>query len=117
MSRFPRLLVGAVLLTCVIGCASKTATSPGGTVAAADVAAFEQSVTIAETLALDYTSLPPCPATSRLCADPIVKARIKVYGQRAHDLAVALRTSPTAVALAAAQAALADFKATIPSAQ
>lgn len=114
MPRLPSLLAAALLLAPLVDCAS-TGTAPSAAAAApADVAALEQSVTIAETLALNYTSLPPCPAASGLCADPVVKAKVKAYGQRAHDLALALRTSPTAVALAAAQAALADFRATIP---
>lgn len=85
-------------------------------VSPAQVAAVEEGVTIAETLALNYTRLPPCPA-AKVCADPATKTRVKGYGQAAHDAVVTLRRSSAAgapAALAAAEAALAALVAAIP---
>lgn len=94
-----------------VACASLTPVSP------ADVDAIEVSVTIAETLALNYTKLPACPTASKVCADPATKTSVKLYGQKAHDAVRALELSSSSgapAALAAAQSALAAFQASIP---
>jgi hypothetical protein len=106
------LLAGTMLLA---GCAGTTVTSP---VSPADVAAMKSSVTIAETLALNYTRLPACPAATKVCADPVTKLRIKANGQAAHDAVKTLQLSSAAgapAAMAAAQAALDAFQASIPA--
>jgi hypothetical protein len=106
------LAVTTVILT-LAGCS--LVTTP---VSPADVSALEEAVTIAETLALNYTKLPPCPATTKLCSDPATKANIKLYGQKAHDAVKTLQASSASgapAAYAAAQAALAAFQATIPA--
>ena len=105
------LAVSAVLALVLVAC-SAAPVSP------AEVAALETGVTIAETLALDYTRLPPCPAAPA-CADPATKVRIKANGLRAHDAVVALRASSAAdapAAYAAAVAALAALEASTPPA-
>lgn len=96
------------------GCSSP-AVAP---VSPAQVAAVESGVTIAETLALNYTRLPPCPNVSKVCADPATKAKIKLDGQRAYDAVKTLQASSAEgapAALAAAQAALAAFQTSIPA--
>lgn len=102
---------GLVAVLLVAGCSNSL--QP---VSPADVAGVETEVTIAETLALNYTSLPPCPGPV-LCADPVAKAKIKTYGQAAHDAVKTLQKSSAAgapAALASAQAALTAFQRTIP---
>jgi hypothetical protein len=85
----------------------------------ADVTALEARVTIAETSALNYTRLPPCPTAAPVCAVAATKQAIKVNGQQAHDAVKALRTSSASgapAALVAAQAALFALEASIPAA-
>jgi hypothetical protein len=96
-----------------------TMSSTTNPVSPADVTALEEGVTVAETSALNYTRLPPCPTAAPVCAVPATKQAIKVNGQQAHDAAKALRTSSASdapAALAAAQAALAVLEASIPAA-
>src|SRR5271165_5975616 len=87
-------------------------------VSPADVAALEEAVTIADTVALNYTRLPPCPAGTRLCSVPASRQAIKVYAQRAHDAVKTLQAASAAdapAALAAAQAALVALQTSIPA--
>ena len=89
-------------------------TSP---VSPAGVAALEEAVTIAETMALNYTRLPPCPTAAPACSVAATKQSIKVYAQKAYDAVKTLRASSAAnapAALAAARAALAALEAAIP---
>jgi|SRR5665213_1003615 len=107
-------LTYALLALSLSGCNAITAlVNP---VAPADVAALEEATTIAETLALNYTRLPPCPSTA-LCSDLMTKQNIKLYGQKAHDAVKALQASSASgapAAYATAQAALTAFQASIP---
>lgn len=105
---FP-LLAGAMLLA---GCTTQTSSSTP-----AQITAVEEGVTIAETLALNYTRLPACPTQAPVCADPATKLRVKASGQRAHDAVKTLQVAPVAdqpAALVAAVAALSAFQAEIP---
>ncbi len=89
----------------------------GKPVSPADIAALEEGVIIADTLALNYTILQPCPTSTPLCSDAATKQRIKIYAQRAHDAVKTLQVSSAAgapAAFAAAQAALAALQASIP---
>jgi hypothetical protein len=75
-------------------------------------------VTIADTLALNYTRLPRCPTATPICADAATKQAIKGYAQRAHDAVKTLQASSASDAPAAfsvAQAALAALEASIPA--
>jgi hypothetical protein len=86
-------------------------------VSPADVAALEEAVTIADTLALNYTRLPPCPTAAPVCSVAVTKQAIKVYAQRAYEAVKTLQASSSAnapAALAAARAALAALEASIP---
>src|SRR5580765_1547037 len=86
-------------------------------VSPANVAALEEAVTIADTLALNYTSLPPCPTAAPACSVAATKQTIKVYAQKAYEAVKTLRASSSAnapAALATARAALAALEATIP---
>jgi hypothetical protein len=88
-------------------------------VSPADVAALEEGVTIADTLALNYTRLPPCPTAAPVCAVAATKQAIKGYAQRAHDAVKTLQASSASDAPAAfsvARAALAALQASIPAA-
>jgi hypothetical protein len=88
-------------------------------VSPADVAALEEGVTIADTLALNYARLPPCPTTAPVCSATATKQAIKGYAQRAHDAVKTLQASSASDAPAAfsvAQAALAALRASIPAA-
>ena len=87
-------------------------------VSPAEVATIEDSVTIADILALNYTRLPPCSAAVKLCAVAGTKQSIKLYALKARDAVAALRTSSASgapAALVAAQAALAALQASIPA--
>jgi hypothetical protein len=87
-------------------------------VSPADVATLEESVTIADTLALDYTSLPACPAAAPACSVATTKQAIKRYAQAAHDAVKTLQASSAAdapAALQAAEVALAALQASIPA--
>jgi hypothetical protein len=88
-------------------------------VSPAEVATLEEGVTIADTLALNYTRLPPCPdAATSLCSVTATKKTIKIYAQSAHDAVKTLQASSASdapAALAAAQAALAALQASIPT--
>ena len=88
-------------------------------VSPAEVAALEEGVTIADTLALNYTRLPPCPTATPVCSVAATKHSIKGCAQAAHDAVKTLQASSAAgapAALAAAQAALAALEASIPPA-
>jgi hypothetical protein len=96
-----------------------SASTAGNAVSPADVAALEEAVTIAETSALNYTRLPPCPTAAPPCSVPATRQTIKTNGQLAHDTVKTLRTSSASdapAALAVAQAALAALEASIPAA-
>ncbi len=83
-----------------------------------EVAALEEGVTIAETLALDYTMLPPCPAASGVCSVAATKQAIKLNAQKAHDAVKTLQASSGSdapAALLVAQTALAVLQASIPA--
>lgn len=104
-----------LILVSVGGCTTLSAML--NPVSPAQVYALADGVTIAETLALNYTKLPPCPTANGLCADPNTKAKIKLYGQQAYDAVKVLEASSAAgapAAYSAAQAALVAFRATIP---
>lgn len=100
----------------LIGCAGTPAPTLAP-VAPADIAAMESTLTIADQLALEYTTLPVCPLSAPLCADPATKASIKATGQAAYTAVKTLQASSAAGAPAAytlAQAAMSAFQATIP---
>lgn len=87
-------------------------------VSPAEVAALEEGVTISDTLALNYTRLPPCPVAAPVCSVPATKRAIKGYAQKAHDAVKTLQASSASdapAALAVAQAALAALEASIPA--
>jgi hypothetical protein len=86
-------------------------------VSPAEVATLEEGVTIADTLALNYTRLAPCPAAAPICSVPATKQAIKGYAQAAHDAVKTLQASSASgapAALEAAQLALAALQASIP---
>ena len=86
-------------------------------VSPAEVATLEEGVTIADTLALNYTRLPPCPAAAPICSAAATKQAIKGYAQAAHDAVKTLQASSASgapAALEAAQLALAALQASIP---
>jgi hypothetical protein len=88
-------------------------------VSPAEVAALEEGVTIADTLALNYTRLPPCPTEAPVCSVVATKQAIKNYAQQAHDAVKTLQTSSASgapAALSAAQAALEVLELSIPAA-
>lgn len=88
------------------------------TVSPAEVATLEEGVTIADTLALNYTGLPPCPTATPLCSVAATKQAIKDYAQGAHDAVKALQAASAygaPAALSAAQVALAALQASIPA--
>src|ERR1700722_18346077 len=103
-----RLTIPAMLILL----AACTATAP---VPPADVAALESGLTIAETLATNYTSLPACPVASNVCADPQIKASIKAYDLKAYTAIKTVEASHLPADLAVAQAALAAFQTSIPA--
>ena len=87
-------------------------------VSPAEVAALEEAVTIADTLALNYTRLPTCPNAAPACSVAAIKQSIKGYAQQAHDSMKTLQSASAAgapAALAAAQVALAALEASIPA--
>lgn len=87
-------------------------------VSPADVAALEEGVTIADTLALNYTRLPACPIAAPSCSVAATRQSIKGYAQQAHDSVKTLQAASAAgapAALAAAQVALAALEASIPA--
>jgi len=111
-----RLLVAGVVFPAVVavglmGCASTTSVPP------ADIAALESGLTIAETLAYDYTSLPACPLASNVCADPATKAAMKTYDATAYAAIKAVEASHATADMALAEAALAAYQASITAAQ
>lgn len=113
MNLRPLLLTAATALA-LTGCALTRPIAP------ADVSAMEIAVSVAETLALNYTRLPACGSagTTNVCAATATKAAVKAYGQKARDAVVTLRTATAAdapAAMAAAQAALAVLRTSIPA--
>jgi hypothetical protein len=111
-----RILPFACLLA-LAACGSLSALS--NPVSPADIAALEEGVIIADTLALNYTALPACGGAQQLCSVAATKQQIKIYAQRAHDAVKTLQASSAAgapVAFAAAQAALAALQSSIPAA-
>jgi len=86
-------------------------------VSPAEVATLEEGVTIADTLALNYTRLPSCPEAAPVCSVAATKQAIKTYAQSAHDAVKTLQASSASgapAALEAAQVALAALQASIP---
>jgi ABC-type molybdate transport system substrate-binding protein len=87
---------------------------------ATGVAAAGTALTAADTLAMQYVTLPACPvgATSgpggTLCSQPVVSAQIKVYAQKAYTAYKAYEANPTATLEAAAASALALLIASVP---
>jgi hypothetical protein len=111
LTRIPSIICLLALAACGNVSAMLNPVSP------ADVSTLEEGVTIAETLALNYTRLPACPTAAPICSVSATKQAVKRYGQAAHDAARTLRTSSAAnapAALAAAQVALAALRASIP---
>lgn len=110
-----RTLIPAIAVALALtGCALTRPIAP------ADVSAVEIAVSVAETLALNYTRLPACGSAgaTSICSAAATKAAIKSYGQKAHDAVVTLRTATAAnapAAMAAAQAALSVLQASIPA--
>ena len=87
-------------------------------VSPSDVAALEEAVIMADTLALNYTRLPVCPIAAPLCGVAATRQAIKSYGQKAHDAVKTLQRSSASsapAALSAAQAALVALTASIPA--
>lgn len=76
------------------------------------VQAAEIGLTGAFRLALVYTSLPRCPATT-ICSDPARVAQIKSLATTAHDAVVAARSN--AGLLSVALTAIQDLKSAIPA--
>jgi hypothetical protein len=110
-------IIALVCLVALGGCGTLSAMLKP--VSPADVAALEEGVTIADTLALNYTRLPPCPTAAPVCSAAATKQAIKGYAQRAHDAVKTLQASSASDAPAAfsvAQAALAALEASIPAA-
>jgi hypothetical protein len=107
-------------LACLLALgACGTISAMTNSVSPAEVAALEEGVTIADTLALNYTRLPQCPVAAPVCSVAATKQAIKVYAQRAHDAVKTLQVSSASNApalLLAAQAALAALEASIPPA-
>ena len=86
-------------------------------VSPADVAALEEGLIIADTLALNYTRLPACPTAAPACSDAATKQSIKAYAQTAYDAVKTLQASSAAnapMAFAAARAALVALNGSIP---
>jgi hypothetical protein len=103
----------AAALGLLTGCASATAP-----VSANDVYAIESGYQAAATLAHHYTSLPACPTATPVCADPNVKASIKVKDNDAWKALMTLKTAAAAnapAALAAMQVALAALESAVPA--
>lgn len=99
----------AVTLTAA-GCAGVTATS----IADKSIAAVEQSLTVLEKAALQYTSMPPCGATlSRVCSDPSIKAQIKAADMAAYTAVAAAAANRGS--LDAAMTALDNLRRAIPT--
>ena len=109
-SRSRRVLFATASLIAfgVVACSTMTQS-----VSPADIAAVEQLLTGADLLALNYTSLPPCPGPA-LCASPAIKAQIKVYAQTAHDAVKTVEASRLPADMALAQAAIAALQAYVP---
>lgn len=85
-----------------------TACSGAASDPAANVAAMESSLTIAETIATAYIQLPACTGKNGpLCADPNVVAQIKTADAQAYTLVKAAeQAADDASAVSAAQAAI-----------
>ena len=100
----------------IAGCTLfNAATSP---VSPNDVSAVESALTAAEIAAKQYTQLPACPATTKICADPQTKASILAKDNTAYDAVQQLKVSSAAGApalLVAAQIAISALQSTIPA--
>jgi hypothetical protein len=105
-----RLILAGLLL--LGACTSATApVSPN------DIYAIESGYQAAATAAKHYTSLPPCPTATPVCADPNVKASIKAKDNDAWKALQTLKTATAAnapAALAAMQVALAALTSAVP---
>lgn len=103
---------GAALLAMLLaGCAGSAVNAP---VEPAEVAAIELTLTSLERAALTYTSLPACP-TTKVCADPVLKAKIKADDNKAYAAVQALRSNTAdPAAMAVAKAALAALIVDLP---
>lgn len=91
----------------------------GASVTPAQIAAIENSLTAADQLAMAYMTLPVCtaPVTTKVCADPTVKATIKTDEQTAYTAFKALQSATLmgrSAALAAASSAVAVYFAAVP---
>ena len=82
----------------------------------AQVAALESSLTAAERLALAYTSLPLCPAATKVCADPVVKVKIKMLDNDAYNAVKAVEANPTTAQLVLAETAITALLNYVPAA-
>lgn len=106
------LLVGSIAL--LAACAGPGGPSPKDT-----VLGMESALTAVDGIALNYTSLPRCPA-AKACSDATSVAAIKGYAQTAHDSIVVAQAAvdadpkgtaaATAAALATAAADLATMQ-------
>ena len=100
----------------VVACSTITTTS----VSPAQIAALETALTVADQLALQYTSLPACPTAAPVCAQPALKTQIKADAQAAFNAVQNLKTVSAAglpAAYALAETALTTYQAIIPAAQ
>jgi hypothetical protein len=87
-------------------------TTPSPVVSKTIVAA-EQSLTLAEKLALRYTSLPACTATVKIvCHDPATKQKIKDLDNVAYRAVMAARTNEALLGVAIT--AIGDLSSAIP---
>jgi hypothetical protein len=81
------------------------------------IAAAEQSLTLAERLALRYTSLPQCGAKEvkgfiPRCHDPVIKAKIKALDNTAFDAVMAARNNEGLLSVAVSE--IGNLSAAIP---
>lgn len=87
--------------------------------AAASVAALETTLTAAETAALHYTTLPPCPQPTPVCSEPDVVAQIKAADATAYNAVQAAEASVragNAPDVTGAELAVAALVALVPTA-
>ena len=104
--------IGALGLT---GCASSGAPVTGQAVAAKGVVAAEQTLTLAYQAGDVYARLPRCgtAGASVVCSDPMVLAKMVVYGRKATDALAVARQNESMVG--AAWTAITDFQNMIPT--
>lgn len=100
--------VAAIALPLLVACSTTAPVSP------AQVAGLETSLTIADTLAIDYTTLPACPQASNVCSDPATKAAIKKYAAAAYTAVKTVQGSRLPADMAVAEAAIAALQTAVP---